>query len=81
MSRVKKKAEPAVNVGCNVGDTLMARWYHEDSLGSPFRGAYYVAQVIDVFTNTRGRKTYTVQYCADVIEENVKHNHTKSLEK
>ena len=70
-----------MNVDWNVGNTLLARWYHEDSLGSPFRGAYYVAKVIDVFTNTRGRKTYTVQYGDDVIEENVKHNHTKSLGK
>ena len=42
VSRAKKKTKPAVNVVWNVGDTLMARWYHEDSLGSPFRGAYHV---------------------------------------
>ena len=33
----------------------------------------------EVYTNTRGTKTYTIQYDDNGIEENVKHDNTKAL--
>ena len=41
--------------------------------------SYYIVKVVEVYTNTRGLKTYTVQYDDDVVEENVKHGNTKRL--
>ena len=76
----KPKPKPASNVGWLQGDMCVVRWCHPDSLNSQFRGCYYVATVIDVFTNSTGRKTYTVQYGEDgVVEENVKHGNTKQM--
>ena len=77
--RSRKKRKPSANVGWSVGDVMKCRWYHEDSRDSPFRGSYYVAKVTEVYTNTQGKKTYTVQYDDNAIEENVKHFHTMAL--
>ena len=77
--RSSKKYKPSADVGWSVGDVLKCRWYHEDSMGSPFRSLCYVAKVTEVYTNTQGKKTHAVQYDDNAIEENVKHHNTKAL--
>ena len=81
LKKGKRKAKPAANVGWLVGDVLMARWYHESSLNSPYRGSYYVAEVLEVNTSTTGRKIYSVRYNDDSsIEKDVRHGNTRALE-
>ena len=75
----KKKKKPSEEVGWTVGDILMVRWYHPDSVGSQFRSCFYSTKVTEVYTNTTGKKTYTVQHDDNAVEENVKHRNTKAL--